>query len=48
MATMRTFFAGVGQGHAAGIWQDVPRDRPEFRRDRAKAKPKDDGGAIGC
>ncbi len=48
MATMRTFFAGVGQGHAAGVWEDVPRDRPEFRRAQAKAKPKDDGGAIGC
>jgi chlorophyllide a reductase subunit Y len=31
--TMRAFFAGVGTGHAAGIWEDVPRDRPEFRED---------------
>ena len=31
--TMRKFFAGVGEGHAAGIWEDVPRDRPEFRED---------------
>ncbi len=29
--TMRTFFAGVGEGYTAGIWEDVPRDRPEFR-----------------
>jgi chlorophyllide a reductase subunit Y len=29
--TMKAFFAGVGAGHAAGIWEDVPRDRPEFR-----------------
>ncbi len=29
---MSAFFAGVGEGHAAGIWQDVPRDRPEFRK----------------
>jgi chlorophyllide a reductase subunit Y len=28
---MREFFAGVGEGHAAGIWESVPRDRPEFR-----------------
>jgi chlorophyllide a reductase subunit Y len=28
--TMREFFAGVGEGHAAGVWQDVPRARPEF------------------
>jgi len=30
---MQSFFAGVGVGHAAGIWEDVPRDRPEFRED---------------
>jgi chlorophyllide a reductase subunit Y len=29
--TMKEFFAGVGEGHAAGIWEDVPQDRPEFR-----------------
>ena len=29
--TMKEFFAGVGEGHAAGIWEDVPKDRPEFR-----------------
>jgi len=28
---MRSFFAGVGRQHAAGIWEDVPADRPEFR-----------------
>jgi chlorophyllide a reductase subunit Y len=28
---MRGFFEGVGEGHAAGIWEDVPKDRPEFR-----------------
>jgi chlorophyllide a reductase subunit Y len=28
---MRAFFDGVGDGHAAGIWEDTPRDRPEFR-----------------
>lgn len=47
MASMRSFFEGVGQGHAAGVWEELPRERPEFRRDRAKVKPKDDG-AIGC
>ncbi|MFO1323592.1 MAG: chlorophyllide a reductase subunit Y [Burkholderiales bacterium] len=30
-AAMKDFFAGVGEGHAAGIWEDTPRDRPEFR-----------------
>jgi chlorophyllide a reductase subunit Y len=29
--TMRAFFEGVGEGHSAGVWEDVPRDRPEFR-----------------
>jgi chlorophyllide a reductase subunit Y len=29
--TMKDFFAGVGEGHAAGVWTEVPRDRPEFR-----------------
>lgn len=43
---MREFFAGVGQGHAAGVWQELPVARPEFARKRAKAKPKDE--AIGC
>ncbi|MBL8671465.1 MAG: chlorophyllide a reductase subunit Y [Alphaproteobacteria bacterium] len=40
---MRSFFAGVGTGHAAGIWQDAPKDRPEFRdrhRKQLAAKAK--------
>jgi chlorophyllide a reductase subunit Y len=28
---MKAFFAGVGVDHAAGVWEEVPRDRPEFR-----------------
>jgi chlorophyllide a reductase subunit Y len=28
---MKAFFAGVGEGYAAGVWEDVPQDRPEFR-----------------
>jgi chlorophyllide a reductase subunit Y len=28
---MDAFFKGVGQDYAAGIWEDVPKDRPEFR-----------------
>jgi 3,8-divinyl chlorophyllide a/chlorophyllide a reductase subunit Y len=28
---MREFFEGVGSGDAAGVWEEVPRDRPEFR-----------------
>ncbi len=30
-AAMKAFFAGVGEGHAAGIWEKTPVDRPEFR-----------------
>jgi len=30
-STMKDFFAGVGEGDTAGVWQDTPRDRPEFR-----------------
>jgi 3,8-divinyl chlorophyllide a/chlorophyllide a reductase subunit Y len=33
--TFKSFFAGVGEGHAAGIWQDTPRDRSEFRKKTA-------------
>ena len=29
---MEAFFSGVGTGAAAGVWQDVPQDRPEFRK----------------
>jgi chlorophyllide a reductase subunit Y len=28
---MKEFFAGVGEGYAAGVWENVPVDRPEFR-----------------
>ena len=30
--TMKDFFEGVGEGHAAGVWEDTPVDRPEFRK----------------
>ena len=33
---MTEFFAGVGTGDASGIWEDVPRARPEFRERRAR------------
>jgi chlorophyllide a reductase subunit Y len=46
---MKDFFDGVGEGHAAGIWEEVPQDRPEFRKKyagmlAAKAKAEE---AIG-
>ena len=30
-AEMRAFFEGVGTGHATGVWEETPHDRPEFR-----------------
>jgi chlorophyllide a reductase subunit Y len=29
--TMKDFFAGVGDGYSAGVWNELPKDRPEFR-----------------
>jgi len=29
--TMREFFEGVGTGYSAGIWEDTPTDRPQFK-----------------
>ena len=34
---MRDFFEGVGTGHSAGVWQEQPVDRPEFREKYKKA-----------
>jgi chlorophyllide a reductase subunit Y len=30
---MRGFFGATGEGYAAGVWEDVPEDRPEFKAD---------------
>jgi chlorophyllide a reductase subunit Y len=35
--TMREFFEGVGEGDKAGIWQDTPVPRPDFREKFRKA-----------
>ena len=47
---MRDFFEGVGTGDNAGIWQDLPRARPEFRKQQlvqlAKRTKTED--PIGC
>lgn len=29
---MKDFFEGVGSGFASGVWQDTPKDNPDFRR----------------
>ena len=46
--TMREFFEGSGHDETAGIWEDTPRPRPEFRKkyarnlERMQAKAKSD------
>lgn len=37
---MDDFFAGVGTGHAAGVWRDLPQDRPNFKADYARRLAK--------
>jgi chlorophyllide a reductase subunit Y len=46
---MKAFFEGVGTGHAAGVWEDVPQDKPTFRHVYAKkiAKAKAAEEAVG-
>jgi chlorophyllide a reductase subunit Y len=47
---MKAFFEGVGTKHATGVWEDTPRDRPEFRAQRLlqlSKKPKTED-PIGC
>lgn len=29
---MEEFFDGVGEGYAAGVWEDTPTDRPKFKK----------------
>jgi chlorophyllide a reductase subunit Y len=38
---MNAFFAGVGAGHAAGVWEHVPKDRPEFRENYKRRLAKE-------
>jgi chlorophyllide a reductase subunit Y len=46
---MNAFFAGVGQGDGAGVWSEVPRARPEFRkkhRAKTQARPAEEMGSC--
>jgi hypothetical protein len=48
---MTDFFEGVGQGDAAGVWEDTPQeDRlpQEIRRPRRRIEKCVDGEAAGC
>lgn len=47
---MTAFFEGVGTGHAAGVWEETPTDRPAFKakfaKQRAAAAKSEE--AVGC
>jgi chlorophyllide a reductase subunit Y len=47
---MSDFFEGVGTGYAAGVWEDVPTDRPDFKARYAKqqAAASKSEEAVGC
>ena len=34
---MKTFFDGVGDDYASGIWEEQPVDRPDFKAKYARA-----------
>ncbi|MGE0311945.1 MAG: chlorophyllide a reductase subunit Y [Lautropia sp.] len=40
LAQMKSFFGEVGEGDAAGIWEDTPRERPLFRADHRRRVEK--------
>lgn len=49
---MSEFFDGVGKGHATGIWEETPEDRPQFKKKYAAraaraANAVDSGEAVG-
>lgn len=37
---MKDFFGNVGEGDRAGVWEDVPQDHPEFRKDNRRLLDK--------
>ena len=37
---MREFFGDVGDGDRAGVWEDTPQLRPEFRADTRRQLEK--------
>jgi chlorophyllide a reductase subunit Y len=37
---MKDFFGETGMGHATGVWQGVPVDRPEFRAETRRRMEK--------
>ncbi len=46
---MKAFFDGVGNGFAAGIWEETPKEPPNFRKvPRSKPRSELSEEAIGC
>ena len=45
---MNDFFAGVGAGFAAGVWPDMPRERPAVRKKPRKTTPLEPTEAVGA
>jgi 3,8-divinyl chlorophyllide a/chlorophyllide a reductase subunit Y len=39
--TMKAFFAGVGEGISAGVWEDVPKDNLQFRAEYKRRLEKE-------
>ncbi|MEM1025268.1 MAG: chlorophyllide a reductase subunit Y [Myxococcota bacterium] len=46
MAHMKAFFEGVGNEHAAGVWESVPEDRPSFRKRHLAKVAKSNGAKV--
>jgi chlorophyllide a reductase subunit Y len=44
--SMKEFFEGVGEGYTAGIWEDVPKDHPGFKR-KQSARTETPTGEMG-
>ena len=39
--TMKSFFAGVGEGFTAGVWEKTPKDNPGFRAEYTRRLEKE-------
>ena len=54
MDRMKAFFGDVGHGDNAGIWEEVPEARPDFKKRYAakvaktRADARNNSGAVGC
>jgi chlorophyllide a reductase subunit Y len=45
---MNDFFAGVGAGFAAGVWSEMPIERPAVRKKSRKSTPQEPTEAVGA